>query len=126
MGAGPTDRVPWWAWGWWALVGALLGYGVAALLTIGVFLLLAAAVLVVVGLRVPALRGRAALGVVGGLAGAPLLLAWLNRDGPGTVCRTTPTSQTCGEQWSPWPFVVVALVLLVTCVALARRTAART
>ena len=40
-----------------------------------------------------------------------LYVAWLNRDGPGTVCTSTATETSCGDEWSPWPFVVVAVVL---------------
>ncbi|MBO9556022.1 hypothetical protein [Cellulomonas sp.] len=117
-----TARVAPWAYGWWVLVGALAGLGVAGLLTIGVVFLAVAVVLVIVGLRVPALRGSAALGAIGGLAAAPLYLAWLNRSGPGRVCTTSGVDTTCADQLSPWPFVAVAVVLVVVCVVLVRRS----
>ena len=114
-------RVAPWAYGYWALVGALVGVGIAALLSIGIAFLALAMTLAVVGVLVPALRNRSALGVVGGLAVAPLWLAWLNKDGPGEVCTTTATSTSCAEQWSPWPFAASGVVLLVACVLLVRR-----
>ncbi len=46
-----------------------------------------------------------------GAAGPFLLVAWLNRAGPGTVCHRTATSVSCGDYWNPWPFLVVGLVL---------------
>ena len=118
---GSTARVAPWSYGWWVLVGALLGFGVASIPTIGVVLLAMAAVLVVIGVLAPALRTRAARATVGGLALAPLYLAWLNRDGPGEVCRTTATSVSCAEQWSPWPVLVVGLALVVVAVLWVRR-----
>jgi hypothetical protein len=82
---------------------------------VGAWLLAPGIVLVVAGIvggrRWPALRGRAAFLLPAGAAVAPALLAWLNRDGPGTVCRTTGDVSACTEQWSPWPFLVVAVVM---------------
>jgi hypothetical protein len=98
-----------------------LGLGIAALLSIGIVLLALAGVLASVGALVPALRGRGMLAIPAGVGLAPLYLAWLNRDGPGTVCESTPTMTKCEEEWSPWPFVVVAALFVVTSVILARR-----
>ena len=50
-------------------------------------------------------RGRAAAtALVCGPALPLLFVAWLNRDGPGNICTRPPSSQTCVEEWSPWPF----------------------
>jgi hypothetical protein len=40
-----------------------------------------------------------------------LYVAWLNRDGPGQVCTSTATDTSCADEWSPWPFVALAVVL---------------
>jgi hypothetical protein len=103
------------------LVGALAGIGVAGALTVGAVFLALALVLTVVGVLVPRLRNRSALGVVGGLALAPLYIAWLNRGGPGQVCTVSATGTTCLDAWSPWPFVAVGVALVAVCVVLVRR-----
>ena len=105
---------------YWLLVGALFGLGVAALLSIGLAFLLVAVVLTVIGLRTPALRDRSMLAIPAGVGLAVFYLAWLNRDGPGRVCAASGTSIICTEQVSPWPFIVVAAVLVVTPVVVAR------
>jgi hypothetical protein len=116
------------AWGWffaWLLVGG--GYLVALLgaLTIGILVLPVVGILTVVLARRPgAVAGVA--GIVSGL-GLPLLyVAWLNRDGPGTVCTATGAGTDCTDEWSPWPWLVVGLVVLAAGVLLfrARRPAA--
>ena len=106
-------RPPAWAYAWWAATGALLGFGVAGLLTIGIFLLPVAIALAVVGAFWKPLSTHSAIALVGGLSAAPLYLAWINRSGPGTVCETLADDATsCAERWSPWPFVAVAVILL--------------
>lgn len=97
---------------YWVLVGALGAFGLAAILTIGWFFLVLA-----VGLtgfafarrRVDARMWPTAL--IGGAA-APLYIAWLNRRGPGEICEFDAGGVECIEQWSPWPFLVVAVLLV--------------
>lgn len=113
-------RVPVWAYAWWVVVGAVLGFGAAAMLTIGILVLPVGVALAAIGVRQPALRTRAVAGVIAGFGLVALYLAWLNRGGPGTVCHTTATSSECGDQWSPWPFVAVGVLLVVTSVAVLR------
>ncbi len=100
-----------WAFPFWGVVGALVAFGVAGLATIGLFLLALASVLLAVAFAVPALRRPSLPGVLVGLSTAPLYIGWLNRGGPGTVCTTTADSTTCTDQWSPWPFVAVGVLL---------------
>ena len=104
----------------WCVIGAGLCLGVLSILTIGPFVLLAT--LFLCGLLL--YRVGFGWGMGGLLAGAaaPLLyVAWLNRHGPGEVCTRTATSLTCGDQWSPWPFVGVAAALIVAGVAVFAR-----
>ena len=77
---------------WWIVVGVLLGVGVAGLLSVGVFFLLAALVLTGIGVGVSALRNRSAMAVPAGVGLAVLYLAWLNREGPerSATSRETP------------------------------------
>jgi hypothetical protein len=106
---------------WWTAVGACVSIGIVGLLTIGVYFLAGAVVLALVGLRVSSVRRGSVPMVIAGLAAAPLLLAWLNRQGPGTVCHSDGSVTACSERWSPWPFAMVALVLVVAGAVLARR-----
>lgn len=103
-----------WAYAWWAVTGALLGFSVVSLLTIGVFLLPVAAVLFVAGILWTALRNESAVAVVGGLAAAPLYIGWINRHGPGRVCDYNPVNDAthCAERFSPWPFAAIAFLLI--------------
>lgn len=96
---------------WWAATGALAGFGAVGALTIGVFLL-PAAVLLLVGIGWRPLRNSSIAGALAGVALVPLFVAWLNRRGPGTVCTTLRSGLSCQEQWSPWPFAVAGVALL--------------
>jgi 4-amino-4-deoxy-L-arabinose transferase-like glycosyltransferase len=103
---------------WWLTTGALTGLGVVSILTIGIFLLPAGIALGVVGAVSPRFRNRSALTILAGFALPMLYLAWLNRSGPGEVCNSASTS--CVEEWSPWPFAVIALLLLAAPVCVTR------
>ncbi|GAA1963307.1 hypothetical protein GCM10009798_24090 [Nocardioides panacihumi] len=96
-----------WHYALWLLVGALGGLGVLSLLTIGPILLLAAGAVTVLCV-VLRLLNRSVTAVPAGVAVPVLYLAWLNRGGPGDVCD----ANVCTEEWSPWPIVAVAAVLL--------------
>jgi hypothetical protein len=108
---------------WWALVGAVAAFGVAALLSVGVFVLPVALVLAGAGLWSRRLRTGALPGLLVGASLVPFWLAVQNRAGPGEVCETTPTVSTCTEQFSPWPFLLVGLALLAAGVWVLRREA---
>ncbi|GAB7006051.1 hypothetical protein JCM18899A_35240 [Nocardioides sp. AN3] len=100
----------------WLVVGTLAGFGVLALLTIGPLLLLAAG-LVGVGCLLLRLVNRSMAAIPIGLAIAILYLALINKDGPGTVCDG---HGSCTEEWSPWPFIAAAALLVVAAVAIWR------
>ncbi|MET8451705.1 hypothetical protein [Streptomyces sp. NPDC005209] len=99
-------------WGWflaWIAVGGCLALGLAALLSVGVVLIVLAAAVGVFLLR----KGHrnAVVGAVAGL-GLPLFyLAYLNRGGPGTVCHATAGERTCTDEFAPVPFLVVGALL---------------
>jgi hypothetical protein len=96
----------------WCAVGAALCLSVLTLLTIGPFVLLVTLMLIGVMLwRVD--FGWAMAGMISGAGLPALVVAWLNRDGPGEVCTRSATELSCGDEWSPWPFVVVGVLLLV-------------
>jgi len=96
----------------WMLVGAGYAFGILSALSIGAFVLL----ITVVATILLATRAGNRVGLPGLVSGLSLPLfyvAYLNRSGPGTICTTTATSQTCSDEWSPWPWLVVGIVLLV-------------
>jgi hypothetical protein len=110
-----TRADSWPAFAAWCVAGAGLCLGVVSMLTIGPFVLLLT--LVLCGFLLWRLDFGA--GMAGLLAGASLpvlYVAWLNRDGPGTVCTSTSTSTSCGDEWSPWPFVAGAVIMVVAAV----------
>ena len=53
-----------------------------------------------------------------GIAALPLLLAYLNRHGPGTWCHPIGTPRhpgvECADEWDPRPFLAIGLALLLT------------
>lgn len=109
---GSENSHSWPAFVAWSLVGIGYALGLLSIMTIGLPILLAA----VAGTLALLLSRWARLGVLGLLAGlaVPLLyVAYLNRSGPGQICTTTGDATACLDQWSPWPWVAVALVLLV-------------
>jgi LPXTG-motif cell wall-anchored protein len=96
----------------WSVAGAAGCFGVLSLPSVGPFVLLGALLLGAWLWSVFDL-GWALGGLLAGAAPPVLYVAWLNRDGPGEICTSTATSQTCGEESSPWPLLVAAIVLLV-------------
>jgi hypothetical protein len=81
-----------------------------------------AVVLVVVaarsGLRHP--PAHLAFLALSGAGVLPLVVAWLNRDGPGDVCTAWSGGQCVAgtEEWSPWPWLAAGVVLVVAGVVL--------
>ncbi|MFM9449308.1 hypothetical protein [Streptomyces acidiscabies] len=99
-------------WGWflaWVAVGACAATGVAAILSIGPVLLVAAAVGAVLLLR----KGPrdAAAGSLTGLALLLFYLAYLNRGGPGSVCHAVSGGSTCTDEYTPVPFLAGGVLL---------------
>jgi hypothetical protein len=49
-------------------------------------------------------------------AGLPFIyIAYLNRDGPGNICTPVGNGgQQCMQEFSPWPFLIIGLALIVT------------
>lgn len=102
----------WWAFGLWCVAGAGLSLGVLSILTIGfavLFVTLALCALLLWNVGV----GPALTGILAGGAAPLLYLAWLNRHGPGSYCTVTAISSSCTDESTPWPFVVVAVAMVV-------------
>lgn len=104
----------------WALVGAGGSLGLLAILTIGIFLIPVA----LLGLALLVRRGtrndhvwRGLGGLAAGAAAPLLLIAYLNRQGSGTVCTTRGDATSCVDEWSPWPFLAIATLLIGVSIA---------
>lgn len=103
------------AWAWftaWAAVGAAYLLALLTIPTIGLYL----APLPIAATVLLATRRAARPGLSGLLSGAgvPVLyVAYLNRSGPGTVCSTTHSGQSCVDQYNPWPWLVGGLLMVV-------------
>jgi hypothetical protein len=113
MTATPIDRrdVLWFIA--WTLTGAGYALGILGALSIGPYVL----VITVAATIVLATRAGSRVGLPGLVSGLSLPLfyvAFLNRSGPGTVCTSTATSHSCVDQWSPWPWIAIGIVLLVS------------
>ena len=101
----------------WAATGACLGTGLLTALSIGPFLL----VLAVIAAAVLIWRRRLGIATTGAVSGLGLIsfaIAYLNRNGPGQVCTTTVTAQSCVTEWSPWPWLAAGIVLISAGLAL--------
>jgi hypothetical protein len=96
-------------WGWfcvWALIGAALALSVVSLGPLGLVLTAAAALFV--RFRRPA-SWRYAFGLLSGIGALLLVVAWLQRDGPGTTCWHTATSSGCDEHLNPLPWLALGI-----------------
>lgn len=108
----------------WMVAGAGAVVSVLGVLTIGIFVLPGTAMLV----ALLAWRGDRRLAAPASLAGMaliPLYVGYLNRGGPGDVCVTTATSQTCTQEMSPWPWLAAAVALAAAGIWLAAWLARR-
>jgi hypothetical protein len=113
MTAAPRDRTGMMWFIAWMLVGGGYALGVLSALSIGAYVLLITVVATIVLATRPGNRvGLPGLG--SGLSLPLFYVAYLNRSGPGTICTTTATSQTCSDEWSPWPWLLVGIVLFVS------------
>jgi len=113
----PThSRLPWTWFTAWLLVGAGYALSLIGVASIGLFVLpLPVLATVLLARRQPATRGLP--GLISGL-GVPLLyVAYLNRAGPGTICTAITGGQECHDEWSPWPWLAVGVILLALGVA---------
>lgn len=109
----------------WCLIGGCAAFGLAALPSVGLYVWGMGLVLAIVAALVPGVDRRLWPAALLGAAIAPAYIAWLNREGPGTICHPIEDGVTCGEQSSPWPCVVVALALVMVGALLLYRASRR-
>lgn len=117
-------------WFWvWALAGGCVAISLVSY--IGVFFLPVAALAALAALRWGREGiARSSLGAVTG-AGVPfLIVAYVQRKGPGTVCWQHGSASGCDEYLDPRPWLAIGIVLVVAgagafAVARARRAGLR-
>ena len=108
--AGQQARVV--GWGWflgWLVLGGCAGVGLAAVLSVGLVLVLLAAV--AAGFLLRKSPRNAIAGSLTGLSVPLFYIAYLNRSGPGNVCHTTSSGQTCTDEYTPIPFLAAGAIL---------------
>ena len=99
-------------WSWfcaWTAVGAAVGLGAVSL---GPIALGPAIVVAALMCRSHDAR-RSAFGILTGIGLLLLVVAWVNREGPGPSCWHTATAGGCGEHLSPIPWLILGIVLVV-------------
>ena len=96
----------------WFVAGIACAFGVASVLTVGAVVLPAG--LLLAGLLSTRTSWRHGWpGVIAGAAFVPFYIASLNRGGPGQVCESSDGGTSCFDAWSPVPFVIVGVLMLV-------------
>jgi len=111
------SQPPIWLFLAWTAVGAGACFALLSLLSIGVYVALPVLAATVLLLRWQRGGDAAMFGAISGAAVVLLYIAYLNRGGPGEVCVTTASSQTCTTEWSPWPWFGAGIALFAAGVA---------
>jgi hypothetical protein len=103
-----------WAFWVWAVVGLGFGFAISA---IGIFTVPASLLATIVLLTQPRLR-QATFGILVGIGAVLLLVAYLNREGPGKVCHTFSNGFECAEGLpDPRRWLAVGLVFIAAGIA---------
>lgn len=105
----------------WVLLGAAICGALLLAAIVGV--IAALAIVALATLLVSSRRLRFSPGgLLTGLGLLVLGVSYLNRHGPGSVCTTTHSGHSCVDELSPWPWLIVGLVLVVGGVGLFARS----
>jgi hypothetical protein len=97
-----------WFWAW-----AIIGCG-AALGMISLGPLLLVPILALAGAMAFSARARrSAFGLLTGAGALLLVIAWLQRRGPGTVCWRSSTAAGCDSYLDPRPWLAAGIVLVL-------------
>jgi hypothetical protein len=83
------------------------------MVSLGPILLLPVAGVVALMLRQPGAR-ESAFGALSGAGFLLLYIAYVQRDGPGTTCKSLPLGgEQCDEHLNPLPWLVLGILLVV-------------
>jgi hypothetical protein len=110
------------AGGWflaWAAVGCV---GALGLVSLGPAALVAAAAVGLLLARVPLAR-RSASGLLAGAGLVSLLVAYVQRDGPGVTCWHTVSAAGCDQHLNPVPWLVIGIACVTVAVVTQSRHA---
>jgi hypothetical protein len=93
----------------WVVVGCALALGTVSL---GPLVLAPTGVIAVLMIRRPAAL-RSAYGALVGVGLLLLLVAYLNRQGPGTTCWERGTAMGCDQHLNPLPWLALGVAFVV-------------
>jgi len=105
------------SWLWfvtWVAVGALVALG---LVSLGLLALVPALLIAFAILLTSSAARRSAWGLLSGAGLLSLVVAYIQREGPGTTCWRTATGGGCEEHLDPRPWLIVGLALFLFGVA---------
>jgi hypothetical protein len=103
-----------WAFWVWAVVGVGFGFAISV---VGIFTVPASLLVTIVLLTQARLR-QATFGILVGIGAVLLLVAYLNREGPGTVCHTFSNGFECAEDLpDPRKWLAAGLVFIAAGIA---------
>ena len=104
-----------WAFWLWAVVGVGFGFAISV---IGLFTVPASAIATIFLLTRPRLRASA-YGLLVGIGVPLLVVAYLNREGPGTVCHSFDGGRgvQCDDLYDPRKWAVVGLLFIAAGIA---------
>src|SRR5438876_11011749 len=95
----------------WALVG--VGLGFATSFVLGIFTVPASVLVALILLTRPRLR-TSAFGTFVGFGAVFLLIAYLQRRGPGVTCWHSANASGCDEWLDPRPYLLIGLASIAT------------
>jgi len=95
--------------GAWVVVGCAVALSMVSL---GLLVLIPAAVIAVLMIRRPAAR-RSAYGALIGVGLLLLFVAYVNREGPGTTCWQHGTATGCDQHLNPLPWLALGVAFVV-------------
>jgi LPXTG-motif cell wall-anchored protein len=107
-GVGRSGLATWVGFVAWTVIGAAATFG---LIVYAVLAIVPVAIIVGLAARTRSIQGSW-YGVLVGIGSILLLVAYLQRRGPGTVCWHTATASGCDEYLNPWPFLVAGITLV--------------
>ena len=113
----PRRAASWGAFVAWIGVGAGFVFAFLSILSIGIFVFPLVVVLTAL-LASWSTTSRGAPGLISGMGLPLLLVAFLNRDGPGYVCSHSQYAANCMQEWNPLPWLGAGIGVILLGVAI--------